>query len=350
VSQALGDLLSKLERERQLSAPELDQAFAIVMDGAAAPEQIKPFLLATIPLMGNAKAIAAGARALRERMIRVAAPVGAIDVCGTGGDGAHTLNISTAVAFVVAGAGVPVAKHGNRAMSSKSGAGDVLEALGVKLTGDVPTLERALREANIAFLFAQNHHSAMRHVGPARREIGKRTIFNLLGPLSNPASVKRQLVGVFAADFATPMAEALRLLGAERVSVVHGAGGLDELSLLSEAGALVAQPENLIATLADGKIETRYLSAAEAGAPAIMDADALRGGTPAENAAALTALLDGKKAGSAYESVVSLNAGAALIVAERAQTLAEGYALAQETLRAGRARTALNALIEITNS
>jgi anthranilate phosphoribosyltransferase len=343
-------LLSKLEADGRLDHADLDAAFAIVMDGAAAPDQIKPFLLATIPLMRDPKVIAAGARALRARMIPVFAPAGAIDVCGTGGDGAHTLNISTAVAFVVAGAGVPVAKHGNRAMSSKSGAGDVLEALGVKLTGDTPTLERALREAKIAFLFAQNHHTAMRHVGPARREIGKRTIFNLLGPLCNPASVKRQLVGVFAADFVTPMAEALRLLGAERASVVHGAGGLDELSLPSEAGALVSQPENLVATLSNGEIRTAHVSAAEAGAPPIMDAGALRGGAPEENAAALTALLDGKMPGSAYESVVCLNAGAALMVADRAKNLAEGYALAKDTLQAGDARVALDALVAITNS
>lgn len=350
MSSELAALLSKLETDGLLSETDLDAAFAIVMDGAAAVEQLKPFLLATISLMSDPKAIAAGARALRARMLRVSAPEDAIDVCGTGGDGAHTLNISTAVAFVVAGAGVPVAKHGNRAMSSKSGAGDVLEALGVKLTGDVATLERALREAKIAFLFAQNHHSAMRHVGPARRELGKRTIFNLLGPLSNPAGVKRQLVGVFAADFVTPMAEALRVLGAERASVVHGAGGLDELSLRSEASALVSQPENLVATLSNGEIHTGQVSAAEAGAPLVMDAGALRGGAPEENAAALKALLEGKMSNSAYEGVVCLNAGAALMVADRATTLAEGYALAKDTLHAGRARTALDALVAITSA
>ncbi|MEJ0024365.1 MAG: anthranilate phosphoribosyltransferase [Alphaproteobacteria bacterium] len=243
-------LVARLEADKQLDDADLDRIFAIVMDGAAPADQIKPFLLATIPLMSDPRALAAGARALRARMLPVSAPVNAIDVCGTGGDGAHTLNISTAVTFVVAGSGVPVAKHGNRAMSSKSGAADVLEALGVKLTADNAVLERGLREANVAFLFAQNHHPAMRHVGPARREIGKRTIFNLLGPLSNPASVRRQLVGVFSRDFVTPMAEALNLLGAEKASIVHGAGGLDELSLPS---ALAAQPENFIAELADGK-------------------------------------------------------------------------------------------------
>ena len=175
-----------------------EHALARVMDGAATAEEIRGLLEESIPLMSDPAALVIGARALRARMIPVAAPEGAIDVCGTGGDGAHTLNISTAVAFVVAGAGVPVAKHGNRAMSSRSGAADVLEALGVTLTGDANVLERALRDANIAFLFAQHHHTAMRHVAEARRALGKRTLFNLLGPLANPAGVKRQLVGVFA--------------------------------------------------------------------------------------------------------------------------------------------------------
>jgi anthranilate phosphoribosyltransferase len=271
-----------------------------------------------------------------------------MDVCGTGGDGAHTLNISTAVTFVVAGAGVPVAKHGNRAMSSKTGAGDVLEALGVKLTADVPTLERALREANVAFLFAQNHHPAMRFVGPARKEIGKRTVFNLLGPPSNPARVKRQLLGVFAPEYVRPMAEALALLGADRAMVVHGAGGLDELSLASEAGALISQPENLVATLDREGVRTAYVNASEAGAPD-MATDALRGGAPEENAGALHALVSGASRGSAYENVVCLNAGAALIVAEKAKTMREGYQLAKDVVASGAAKRSLDALIEITN-
>jgi anthranilate phosphoribosyltransferase len=227
---SLASALSALKDGAAIQAADIDGAFDDIMDGAAAHEDIKQFLALTMPLMSHAPLIAAGARALRSRMVRITAPANAIDVCGTGGDGAHTLNISTAVAFVVAGCGVPVAKHGNRAMSSKSGAADVLEALGVKLTNDIPTLERALREANVAFLFAQNHHPAMRHVALARREIGKRTIFNLLGPLSNPAGVKRQLVGVFSADFLEPVANALRELGCEKAWAVHGAGGLDELS------------------------------------------------------------------------------------------------------------------------
>jgi anthranilate phosphoribosyltransferase len=300
--------------------------------------------------MGEPRALAAGARALRERMVKVSAPPNAIDVCGTGGDGAHTLNISTAVTFVVAGCGVPVAKHGNRAMSSKSGAADVLEALGVKLTSDNAILERCLGEAKCTFLFAQNHHPAMRHVGPARREIGQRTIFNLLGPLSNPASVRRQLVGVFSRDFALPMAEALLLLGAERASIVHGAGGLDELSLPSEASALAAQPENFVAELSGGKISATYVSAAEAGADGRIDAQALKGGDATENAAALAALLRGQSSNSAYERVVCLNAGAALKVAGVAESLREGFVMAQDSVRDGKAGRALDALVAITNS
>lgn len=350
MSETFAPLLRKLEAEKRLGEGELDDVFSVVMDGRAPPELIKPFLLATIPIMGDAAALAAGARALRARMTPITAPDGAIDVCGTGGDGAHTLNISTAVTFVVASCGVPVAKHGNRAMSSKSGAADVLEALGVKLTADSAVLECALREAKVAFLFAQNHHPAMRHVGPARREIGQRTIFNLLGPLSNPAGVKRQLVGVFAADFVAPMAEALHILGAERASVVHGAGGLDEFSLPDEAGALASQPANLVASLQGGVIRTAYVSARDAGAPAFIDGAALRGGSASENAAALLQLLAGESRNSAYESVVSLNAAAALMVAGVAATLADGYETARDALRSGRARGALDALVAISNS
>jgi anthranilate phosphoribosyltransferase len=233
---------------------DLAADFARILDGETSFEETKAFLVRSIDLMGDAAALAAGAQALRERMIAVSAPAGAIDVCGTGGDGAHTLNISTAVAFVVAGAGVPVAKHGNRAMSSKSGAADVLEALGVKLTGHVPTLERCLREAGVAFLFAQNHHPAMRHVAAARRELGVRTIFNLLGPLANPARVKRQLVGVFSADYLAPIAAALRAIGGERAIVVHGAGGLDELSFIAGGAnqAVLLTQDGAVARCAGG--------------------------------------------------------------------------------------------------
>lgn len=332
---SLGPLLDKLAHE-DLDAQEIDAAFGIIMDGLALHEDIKRFLNLTIPRMSDPKWIAGGARSLRSRMVRVAAPTGAIDVCGTGGDGAHTLNISTAVAFVVAGCGVPVAKHGNRAMSSKSGAADVLEALGVKLTGDVSTLERALREAGVAFLFAQNHHPAMRHVALARRELAKRTIFNLLGPLSNPAGAKRQLVGVFSADFLAPMANALGELGAEKAWVVHGAGGLDELSAMHREA-------NNVAILDGGAVS---LLTAQVQAP--IDPDII-GGSAAENAEEMRALLGGGGR-PGHRKAVIINAAAALVVAGRAADVSAGMPIAEQSLDSGKARKALERLIDVTRS
>jgi anthranilate phosphoribosyltransferase len=331
----LADLNSKLE-SGDLSAQEIDAAFAGIMDGEALHEEIKHFLTLTIPRMDDAKWIAGGARALRARMVRVEAPEGAIDVCGTGGDGAHTLNISTAAAFVVAGCGVPVAKHGNRAMSSKSGAADVLEALGVKLTGDAPALERCLREAGVAFLFAQNHHPAMRHVALARRELGVRTIFNLLGPLSNPAGVKRQLVGVFSADFLEPVAEALKRLGCEKAWVVHGAGGLDELSAQD-------RDANTVAILDTGVI-TRVNAASQAE----INPD-IRGGSATENADEMRALLSGAGRPGHRDAVI-LNAAGALVVAGRAKDIAEAWPMAEASIDSGAARRALASLIAVSRS
>ncbi|MBL8536305.1 MAG: anthranilate phosphoribosyltransferase [Hyphomonadaceae bacterium] len=307
----------------------LDAAFARILDGAASHDEIMEFLARSIARMGDPEALAAGARAMRERMLRVQAPGGAIDVCGTGGDGAHTLNISTAVAFVVAGAGVPVAKHGNRAMSSKSGAADVLEALGVKLTGDAPTLERALREANVAFLFAQNHHPALRHVAAARREFGQRTIFNLLGPLSNPAGVKRQLVGVFASDFVEPVARALHILGSERAFVVHGAGGVDEFA---------ANGPNFVATLSAQGV--KVMPADTSG----QVEEGLHGGDARANAHALRALLDGGGR-AAYRQAVLANATIALQMAGFGP---EGEERARASLESGAAKLMLDTLIAIT--
>ncbi len=314
----------------------LDKDFARILDGAAAHTEIVDFLERSVAWMREPAALAAGARALRSRMLCVNAPEGAIDVCGTGGDGAHTLNISTAVAFVVAGCGVPVAKHGNRAMSSKSGAADVLEALGVKLTGDGPILERCLAEAGLAFLFAQNHHPAMRHVALARRELGKRTIFNLLGPLSNPASVQRQLMGVFSADFLAPMANALKELGCEKAWVVHGAGGLDELSAQHSDA-------NTIAMLGDGAVTLLAAKVAPEISPDI------RGGSAGENAAEMRALLGG--AGRpGHRAAVVLNAAAAFVVAGRVHDLSEGSALAAQALDSGAAMAALEKLVAVTQA
>lgn len=333
---SLASTLAALKDGAAVQASDIDAAFAEIMDGQAAHDDIKRFLGLTAPLMNHAPLIAAGARALRSRMVRVEAPAGAIDVCGTGGDGAHSLNISTAVAFVVAGCGVPVAKHGNRAMSSKSGAADVLEALGVKLTGEIPVIERALRQAGVAFLFAQNHHPAMRHVALARRELGKRTIFNLLGPLSNPAGVKRQLVGVFSPDFLEPVAQALKELGCEKAWAVHGAGGLDELS------AVHADANNV--AILDGGAVTRV----RATVAAEMDPD-LRGGAASDNAEEMMALLNG--AGRpGHRNAVILNAAGALVVAGRAKDVPEAWPMAAESIDKGAAREALARLIAVTRS
>lgn len=317
----------------------LDAEFSRILDGAAAHDEILDFLARSVAWMKDATALAAGAAALRERMVRVAAPPGAIDVCGTGGDGAHTLNISTAVAFVVAGCGVTVAKHGNRAMSSQSGAADVLEALGVKLVTDGDRLERCLREARIAFLFAQHHHPALRHVAAARREFGRRTIFNLLGPLANPAGVRRQLLGVFAQEFAASVGDALHRLGCEKAWVVHGFGGLDELSCAGE---------NAVIEVDLGGARRRDMDLANAGIRTFGN-DTLRGGSADENAAALKDLLSGRTLKSDYAEIVRLNAGAALVVAGAAADLPEGVAMASESLGAGHASTALEALVALTN-
>lgn len=321
-----------------LSPAQLEAGFSAIMDGAASAADIEAFLIDTIPQMQDPTALAIGARALRERMMPISAPDDAIDVCGTGGDGAHTLNISTAVAFVVAGCGVTVAKHGNRAMSSKSGAADVLEALDVKLTGDAATLERCLREARIAFLFAQNHHPAMRHVAPVRRALGRRTIFNLLGPLSNPASVKRQLVGVYSADAVRPVAEALALLGVTRAMVVHGAGGLDELS---------CEGPSEVAEVIDGVVRRMTISPAAAGLSTSTNAG-VRGGDAQENAAQLRSLLQGALPGSGYEAFVILNAAAALCTAGQANNLSSGAERARRALHDGSALAALLTLQNVT--
>jgi anthranilate phosphoribosyltransferase len=254
------------------------------------------------------------------------------------------------VTFVVAGTGVPVAKHGNRAMSSKCGAADVLEALGVKLTGDVPTLERCLRDAGVAFLFAQNHHPSMRHVAAARKEIGHRTIFNLLGPLSNPCGVKRQLLGVFSADFVEPIAETLRNLGAEQAVVVHGAGGIDELTFIDENGdnRAVLLSHDALRPLQDinvGALAREFSVASN-------HREALAGGDAVFNANALRALLEGRMKGSAYEATVLLNAAAALIAAGKIEASAEreGWAMAEDSIRSGRALKALDCLIALSNA
>lgn len=331
MSQDLKPALARVAGGETLTEAEAEAAFGVIMAGDATPAQIGGLLMA-MRVRGETVAEIAGAvRAMRARMTAIAAPDGAIDVCGTGGDNAGTLNVSTAVTFVLAGAGVPVAKHGNRALSSRTGGSDVLAALGVNLDVPMERLADILRVANCVFLFAPRHHAAMRHAGPVRAELGTRTIFNLLGPLSNPAGVKRQLTGVFSPDWARPMAESLARLGSEKAWLVHGQG-LDELTLAGE---------NQVVALEDGSIRVFTVTPEQAGLARAPIA-AIRGGDPAVNAAALTALLDG--APGAYRDTVLLNAAAALIVAGRTDDLREGVAIAAKVIDTGAARAALDTL------
>jgi anthranilate phosphoribosyltransferase len=325
-------------KEHPLTADEAARVFGQLLSGRASEDEIQAFLIALSARKPTTAEFVGAVAALKTQMRGIAAPPMAIDLCGTGGDGLGTLNISTAVSFVVAGAGVPVAKHGNRSMSSKSGAADILEALGVKIDLLPEAAERTLREIGIVFLFAQTHHPAMRHVAKARQAIGKRTIFNLLGPLANPAGVKRQLVGVFAKEWLEPYAEALRALGCERAMVVHGKDGLDELTTTDITYAV---------TLEDGAIAQTEIAPEDAGLKR-SSLEALRGGGAAENAQALRALLKGEK--SAYRDIVVLNAAAALMVAGRVNDIMAGAALAQQLLDSGAARNKLEQLVKVSNS
>ncbi len=331
-------LLRIVASGRPLRRHEARIAFEILMDGAATPVQIAGFLAGLAARGEHVDELIAGAQVMRERATRVEAPEGCIDTCGTGGDGKGTLNISTAAALVLAGAGVPVAKHGNRAASSRSGSSQVLEELGVRLDVPPELVSRAIREAGIGFLMAPRHHRAMVHVAPVRKELGVRTIFNLLGPLANPAGAKDQLLGVYDAKWLLPLAEVLRQLGSGRVWIVHGADGLDELSISGETH---------VAALDSGAIETFTVSPEDADLP-IHPLEAIKGGDPATNAAALKDLLDGAK--GAYRDIVVLNAAAGLMVAKRVDTLAEGARKAEEALDTGAARAALEKLIAVTHS
>ncbi|MBJ7444481.1 MAG: anthranilate phosphoribosyltransferase [Sphingobium sp.] len=317
-----------------LDAQAAARAFDLLFDADLPEADIAAFLVTMARRGETAIEIAAAARAMRARMIPVTAPAGAIDVCGTGGDGHHTLNVSTAVSLVVAAAGVPVAKHGNRAASSKAGAADTLEALGLNLDRAAASAEKTLAEIGICFLFAQNYHPALKRLGPIRKAIGERTIFNLMGPLANPAGVRRQLVGIARPAYVPIYAQALAELGVDRAMIVSGDEGLDELSL---AGG------NDIAEVAGhGVVAMRRLSAADLGL-ATHPVDAIRGGDAAHNAAALRALLQGEP--GAYRDAVLLNAAAALVVADAVADLKEGVEEAAETIDRGLANALLNCWI-----
>ncbi len=331
-------LLGKVATGASLSREEAAFVFDRMMSGEATPSQMGALLMGLRVRGETVEEIAGAVSVMRAKMLTVEAPDEAVDVVGTGGDASGSYNISTCASFIVAGAGVPVAKHGNRALSSKSGAADVLSALGVRLDLDPAGISRCIGEAGIGFMFAPSHHPAMKHVGPTRVEMGTRTIFNLLGPLSNPAGVKRQMVGVFAKSWIVPLAEVLKALGSEKAFVVHGSDGLDEITISGGTD---------IAVLEDGRIHTFTLNPEDVGlsrAPA----EALKGGDAAYNAAALRAVLDG--APGPYRDVAVLNAAAALVVAGRAKDLTEGVALAQTSLDTGSARARLERLVTLSAS
>jgi anthranilate phosphoribosyltransferase len=332
----LKPLLAHVAAGRSLSEAEAEAAFEIIMSGNATPSQIGAFLMALRVRGETVEEIAGAARIMRAKAVAVDAPPGTIDTCGTGGDASGSFNISTASALVVAGCGIPVAKHGNRALSSKSGSADVLRALGVDIDADFAIVRQCLWEIGIGFLMAPRHHSATRHVAPARVELGTRTIFNLLGPLSSPAKAPRQLVGVFAPEWVRPMAEVLGRLGLERAWVVHGSG-LDELTTTGVT---------TVAALDGGKVETFEVLAENVGLPPARLED-LRGGEPQHNARLMRDLLAG--AGGPLRDIVLLNSGAALVVAGRAAGLEAGIELAARSLDSGAARQVLDDLIARTN-
>ena len=331
MSVSLKPAIARLAAGETLSAEEAEAAFDVIMAGEATPAQIGAMLMAMRLRGETVPEITGAVRAMRARMTAIEAPDGAIDVCGTGGDGAGTLNVSTAVTFVVAGCGVKVAKHGNRALSSHTGGADVLTALGVNVDAPIPTLPRILQEAGCAFLFAPRHHPSMRHAAGPRVELGTRTIFNLLGPLANPARVRRQLTGVFSPDWTRPLAETLLALGHESAWVVHGMG-LDELTL--------AGP-NQVTAVRDGDIASFVVEPEDAGltrAPI----SAIKGGDAACNARALEEMLQG--AAGPYRDTVLLNAAAALIIAGQAADLREGVSLGARAIASGAALAALQTL------
>lgn len=329
-------LLGKVAMGESLTREESSYVFDKMMSGEATPSQMGALLMGLRVRGETVDEIAGAVAVMRAKMLPVAAPAEAVDVVGTGGDASGSYNISTCASLIVAGAGVPVAKHGNRALSSKSGAADVLTALGVRIDLDPAGIARCIAEAGIGFMFAPSHHPAMKHVGPTRVEMGTRTIFNLLGPLSNPAGVKRQMVGVFAKSWLVPLAEVLKALGSERALVVHGSDGLDEITVSGTTS---------VAALEDGHIHTFEIKPEDVGL-ARAPFEALKGGDAATNAEALRAVLGG--APGAYRDVALFNAAAALYVSGRAKDLKEGVAMATDSLDSGAAKARLEKLVAVS--
>jgi len=336
-AEGIKPLLNKVAAGHTLSEPEAENAFDIIMSGDATPAQIGAFLMALRVRGETVDEITAAARIMRSKALMITAPENAIDVVGTGGDASGTLNISTGSAIVVAGCGVPIAKHGNRALSSRAGAADVLGALGVNIDCEMSLIEKSIREAGIGFMMAPRHHSATRHVAGPRVELATRTIFNILGPLSNPAGVNRLLVGVFAKEWVEPMAEVLGKLGAEKAWVIHGSDGIDELT--TTGPSYVSAYEN-------GKVTNFEVSPTDAGIPFSKMED-IKGGDAEENATAMTAMLSGEK--GAFRDIVIYTAAAALIVADKASDLKAGATIAADAIDSGKAQQALAAMVSITN-
>ncbi len=335
--QDMKQLISKVVGGGVLTTQEAETAFDIIMSGDATPSQMGGFLTALRMRGESVSEITGAAKTMRAKAKRIKAPANAMDIVGTGGDKLGTYNVSTAAALVVAAAGVPIAKHGNRAASSKSGTADALSQLGVDLDCPFANIERSIVEAGIGFMTAPRHHGAIRNVMPTRMELGIPTIFNILGPLSNPALVTRYLIGCFRAEFIEKMAETLGDLGAERAWVVHGHSGMDEISTTGPTS---------VAALEGGKVTCFEITPEDAGLPRASLSELL-GGTPEQNAAAITALLDG--ATSAYRDIVLFNAGAALMIADKVASLRDGVALAAETIDSGKAKTVLAGLVRVTN-
>ena len=336
--EAFKPLIAKVAAGSRLSREEAAEAFEAMLSGDVTPAQMGGFLMALRVRGETVDEITGAVTTMRAKMLRVEAPKGAIDIVGTGGDGSGSYNVSTLASLIVAACGVPVAKHGNRAASSKSGTADALGALGVKIGIAPEAVAACIREAGIGFMMATTHHAAMRHVGPTRVELGARTIFNLLGPLSNPAGVKRQLIGVYSADWLEPMAQVLKNLGSERVWLAHGGDGLDEITTTG--------PTRIV-ELKNGEIRAFEVNPEDAGLPRASP-EALRGGDPAHNAAALRAVLSGAK--NAYRDIAVFNAAAALVVADAARDLADGVAKAQRALDQGGARETLDSLVRVSNA
>ena len=330
-------LIAKIATGSSLSRTEAELAFNTILSGEVTPAQMGGFLMALRVRGETVDEISGAVSAMRGKMLKVSAPDDAIDIVGTGGDGAGSYNVSTLAAILVAACGVPVAKHGNRAASSKSGSSDILSALGVKIGIAPEAVTRSIQEAGLGFMMAQTHHAAMRHVAPVRSELGTRTIFNLLGPLSNPAGVRRQVLGLFSASWAEPLAHVLNTLGSEHVWLVHGSDGLDEITTTG--------PTKVVA-LAHGTIRSFEITPQEAGLNLSKAAD-LKGGDPDYNAQALRNVLSGER--NAYRDIALINAAAALIVADKVTTLRDGVAMAAQALDSGKAKATLDRLITTKN-